>query len=399
MKLGEFFLSLGVDADQKGLDNFTGSVTNLEKSMKKLKIVAIAAALKLFTDSTVNSTVAVQNFTNQTGLLGAELQKWQIASTLSDITLSNDAATQSLSTFVANLTQIQLGGGNVNAFNLLGIDTQQGTKNPFEILEEMRNSIKGLKSAVAVDLIKQTGLSPQFINVLRLSNKEFQDLFGRKTVLSAEKRKDILELGTAFTNLKISLVSIKDQIVAAFSPALISLTNVFTLFADRVAKAADKMGDMKGWMLAIATGIAALIVAFAPLTAVVLSTIFLVDDLLVLFSGGDSMIGRFGKAIRKLGHDIGVFLVKPFIKLKSLIDGISFKMGRKIGDFLTGRKDEALLTPQSFGGAGKQFNNNIVNNYSINSTSDARTLANSITDQQQRTFNHSMAELNNGALA
>ena len=67
MKLAEFFISLVVDSDQKKLDDFKGGVSELDKTLSNLKLLAVATAMKVFTDSTVNSTVALQNFTNQPG--------------------------------------------------------------------------------------------------------------------------------------------------------------------------------------------------------------------------------------------------------------------------------------------------------------------------------------------
>lgn len=398
MKLGEFFVDLLVNSDQKELDDFTQGVSELDKTLSQLKVAAVTLAIKAFTDATVDAAVSVQNFTNQTGLLGERLQKWQVAAELSDITLGAEQVAQSIAGLEQNLAQIRLGGGNVSPFQLLGIDVAD--KNAFQVLEQVRSSIQGLDSATATNLITQLGLTPQFINVLRLSRKEFEGLFGDRALLGKDKRDDVVAMGTSFADLRLRIVALKDQIVAAFAPALTAISNGLGKFVERVTRTIDKISDLSEYIKAIGVVVGLAVVRFVPIVKVLTAVGLVIDDLLVALEGGDSIIGRFGDAVVKMATSVVDTLRAPFKMISDFIDKINDFFGKdgassKFSDFkVTGDLVNAL-TPDLPSG-GRLMTNNINNTYNINSSADANSIARGITTSQQRELNYAEQNYNNG---
>ena len=398
MKLAEFFISLIVDSDQKKLDDFKGGISELDKTLSNLKLLAVATAMKAFTDSTVNSTVALQNFTNQTGMLGAELQRWQIAGELSDLSMGADQVTQSIASLQQNLTQIRLGGGNVSPFQLLGVDV--AGKDAFQVLEKIRKSIIGLDNATATNLIQQTGLSPQFINILRLSNEEFSKLFGERSVLSKSKRNDVLKMGTSLTNLKIALVLLKDQIVAFVAPALISISKGFKRIVDGLASFIDGIENVSTTIKVLAVAIGLLLAVMNPIKTLILASTLLIDDFIVSMQGGEGVFKDMADWVVNLGTKITNFLLKPIRELlekfKQLKKGT---LASAIFKFSAGDNDKELSGLNSKGaGEARKMSNSFTNNYNINSTASATQLADNIVNKQQKELNYALQEFNNGAL-
>ena len=396
MKLAEFFVSLVVDSDKKELNDFTQGVSELDKTLGQLKLAATALAIKAFTDATVDSAVAIQNFTNQTGLLGEQLQKFQIAAELSDITITAEGAVQSLANLEQNLAQIRLGGGNVSPFQLLGIDV--AGKDTFQVIEDVRGAIKGLDNATATNLITQLGLSPQFINVLRLTNEEFDNLFGDRALLSKEKRDDVVAMGTAFTDLRLRIVALKDQFVAAFAPALTAISNSIGRFVERITQALDSVNDWTTAVKALGVTLLALVARFNPLILKITAVVALFDDLMTFFQGGDSLIGRFIEAVTRLGKAVGDFLLKPlemvveqFGKLKESLSDIN-----PLGSFDLSSPIDSIMKVISPSSGGANMKNTFNNTYNINSNADGNSIARGVTNTQQREFNYAAQEFNNG---
>jgi len=90
MKLGELFMTLGFDVDDKKLKEFDASVKSVAGSMAKTVAVVTGAlyAIDRFTAGTIRNATAMASFNNQTGLSTKELMRWQSAAQLSNLNIS-----------------------------------------------------------------------------------------------------------------------------------------------------------------------------------------------------------------------------------------------------------------------------------------------------------------------
>lgn len=335
MKLGELFIQLGIQAEATQAIKFNTAITAVSTSFLALKQAANLAieTLERFVTETVRGTLALENFNKQTDLSVASLQKWQVAGKLSNTALSFEQIAASVQTLQNNLTEIQLGKGNINPFAMLEINTLG--KNAFQVLDDVRDRIKGLNSAIATNIIQEMGLSPEFINILRLSDQEFAKI-NEQLLLTGQQRGSILKLNNAIAMTQIKLQLLKDQAVAKLAPILekllINISNflskhskeIITLLQvlprgliglivifERVFSLISRITDAFFRMIGAAKGIETLIpiiialtVAFSPLTATIVGLLLLLDDISVYLQGGDSVIGRIIKALPNI--------VKPF---------------------------------------------------------------------------------------
>lgn len=337
MKLGELFMSLGFRVDDDNLKQFNNEVSALKKRLMSLPVIvtAVAFAIDKFTASSVNGAVAVQNFTAQTGLLGSELQKYQIAGQLSDIALSSEQVTGSITNLQSQLAQIRLGGGNIQAFQLSGIDVIG--KDAFQVIEELRSRFRaGLMGdrATATNLLAQMGLGAEFIRIIELSREEF-DALGESFIRSPKLIRGLERMGTAITKFKMSLSFLKDtfnglisDFVTGFFTVLTNGTNLFTNLIEGIVMLTEKFSFLGDGLKGLGILILGLIAIFNPWKTLLVGALLLVEDLIVFFQDGDSIIGRFIDKLKSFGTEIKNFfkgildwimdlIVKPIEKIEA----------------------------------------------------------------------------------
>ena len=453
MKLGEFFMALGFDVEDQKLTQFENKMTGLPTKFTIVAAAATAAlfALDKFTEGSVRAATALQNFNNQTGRSIIDLQKWQGAAILSNAAISVDEVSSSIKALEQNIAQIKLGAGNAAPFQLLGLDPFGGA---FSVLDQLRDKIKGKDRPMAVNLIQQLGLSPELINVLQLTRKEFDALSG--TLIRSEKTTAMLvKLGQATRIAKERFSLWKDNLAAKMAPALIMIVKILELFANSIGNIIGGISDAVDWLdkladssavaaafinaLAITFGVLAIAMfpvtaSFAVILAGVLSLILLIEDLIVFIEGGDSMIGRFIDSLGKIGDKLEKALKPLKDKFqKYLIDPIEKAIN--LADELVKRANKFLGTDNDDPNAGNWDNRTkgfqklfdkedpnylfrifqdrdevtgaqlqqggIINNIEMNitTTADAEETANLIVNKaQQLSFNTGMADVNNGAI-
>lgn len=401
MQIGELFVALGLEVDDKKLDAFQGKIDKTKQRMTTFIVAATAAAAAItaISQSAINATVSMTNFNLQTGLSIDKLQQWQKVAQLSDVTLSAEQVTQSIAGLQSQLTQIRLGGGNVTPFQLLGINTFG--KDAFQVLEEIRGALVGIDNATATNLLQQIGLTPSFINILRLSRTEFEAI-NKEFFLNNAQRQGITKLGTSFTRLGIQLSAIKDNIVAEFAPALNKLLaditkwfsgngkqvikdmgNIVKIMIDIAQVLSNTIGlvynitsaflNFKGVVQTLLPILAVMAAYFFPIEAAIAGLLLLLDDIAVFLRGGDSLIGRALSDIKKIGEAIGSI----------------FGFGGFGG--LGGIDSEINILPPlpAVATSGSNTQNNNIN---INSTAPAAQLA----DELQFKLNDANLQLNNG---
>lgn len=229
--------------------------------------------------------------------------------------MTAEEVTSSIQGLQSALAQIRLGGGDVAPFQLLGIDTTG--KDAFQVLEDIRMSIQGLDSATAVNLIKQTGLSPNFINVLKLTNDQMAEL-DSKLFLSPAERSKLLDFGTKISRLKIEFLLLKDRAALKLIPVLERMgkflennASIIYKIAQGVGFLIDKTIGLKG-ALVILTGVAVgLGLAFQPLYITLLLIMLVFDDIATWMRGGQSLFGGLYDWIANLGDALNDNVIQP----------------------------------------------------------------------------------------
>jgi hypothetical protein len=326
--IGELFIELGVKADTQQINKVDAGVKSLRSNLLLVSAAFTGAvvALDRFVNSALKGVVSLQNLNAQTGLSIQKLQQFQQAGQLSNLALSADQIAQSIGNVQKNIAAIRIGQGDISPFQLLGVDV--AGQDAFGVIEQLRGAIQGLDPATATNLISQIGLSPDFINILRLSRKEFE-LLSENTFLNPKQRADIDKVGTSIKALQLRFKALKDQAVAKIAPELNKLVQQFfkwmkdngkaiieviagmargfAKFAQAIGNAfslvtqfIDGLVGMERGIKILAGAFALLTLSFSPFLAGLAAIILLLDDIAVFRAGGDSVIGELVKAFEDL---------------------------------------------------------------------------------------------------
>lgn len=395
IKIGELFVKLFVKAETKDLESFRSNVNTTATKLGVMAAAAIATAVAMnkVVDSATKGTVALENFNKQTGLSIANLQKWQVAGQLSDTSLTFEEIAGSIKSIQLSLAQIDLGKeGNVGALKLLGIENF-ASKDAFELLDSIRESIVGLEDSKVSVILQDLGISPKFINVLRLTNEEFDQLSAQK-FLSKEQRTEIVKLGTALTKFNIGMTVLKDKILAGMSQSLINVISFFTnlkdllvLSVEQWSEWAEKSDKVSASLKIFVALLIAAAVVLNPIPAVIAAILLAMEDLFNFMEGKKSILGDIVKDFKEIDKITKRTATSKdndfFSKLQNFSANVGFATVGGLVPFLPG--------------AGKATSNsaNINNNYNINSTQDSRDLADEIVEQQQKQLNYTLSDFNN----
>jgi hypothetical protein len=324
--IGAFFVTLQIEG-ARALAKLEPTLNKVAKATVGLNIALAGTALAFdrFVSGTVASANQVSDFVLQTELATKSLNEWASVAQKVNQGLNFNLVTQNIENLQKKLTDIQIGRGDIAPFQLLGIDVMG--KNAFQVLEQLKTQVKGLDNALATNLIEQLGLDARFLDVLRLTNAEFDELKGN-FFLDSKQIAVVTEMGRSINNLKTTLLSLKDQAVAKLAPSVIKLfkefdnwakknakeiiqvfndiSRAFGSFAVSVGRVLGVLGNLAGALFNTEHGASVLIAAFTFLLGLMRpfllkwGLIFLIlEDIAVWFQGGESAFGGFYDAIAK----------------------------------------------------------------------------------------------------
>lgn len=362
MKIGEFFVQLGVQADNKTLKDFAGQIADLPLSVAGgiASLIGLEYELTKLAGEAMNTAVGFQMFTNQTGLSWQELQKWELVAQQANV--SAETVASSVNALQRQIAEVKMGRGNIAPFQLLGV----APTDAFDVLNKLRDRIKGLDAATATNLISQLGLSPDMINVLKLSNEQIANLSKTVRGLTTDQEAQFLRTKQSIVQLKLAFkyagFDIVGHFLAAFEKIGPMLNHVYMGFF--------RLRDI---LIAVA-------IYFFPVQAAILGLLLVLDDLAVYFTGGKSVTGQAMEGLKQFG--------------KALKDAFNIGDTGKISALLgLGNMGLVGMMAQGAMGGAKA----LTNNFHINVTGSgaAVDIANEVTRQIAKHFSKSEQEFNN----
>lgn len=351
MNIGELFITLGIKG--QGL----GTLKDVAKTIANLPVDAAAAIagmagisleLNKMAEEALATSVAFQAFSNQTGLSWQELQRWQIVAEQANVSAQTVAS--SINQLERNIQEIKLGRGNIAPFQMLGINPVG--QNAFGVIEQLRKRIQGINPAMATNLISQMGLSPEMMNVLRLSDRQFAE-FG-KTIhgISDQEQKD-------FIRTKLELT----QLGQTFRYTMFEILSHLSQAYEKVAQFKEVLRELGMVALAAAA-------YFFPITASLAALLLVLDDLAVYSVGGKSLFGEgmkgFDKFMKDLtgNHDFSIIdKLSHLADIMERIQKISYNAGASTRDFFDNLfslpGSQTALRESGGGGSSKTLNTTV----------------------------------------
>lgn len=298
--IDELFVKIGFKVDKKGIDEADKSVKGFLSSAKGIATAVGLAVISLdrMSTSLAKNNQELINFTRQTGLSIDNLNKVAGAGMLVDVNFSEEKAAQGLMELQSNLAQIRLGQGNIAPFQMLGISPVG--KNATQIIEDLREAIKGVDDMTAVNLIQQMGLSPEFISLLRMTRQEYEEFsaISQQYMLTDQQRAVLQKYGIELKLVNQHMNNLKDRALIATLPYLTQFLRGFTAIVEVIAKGTKAIKGILEYIDKLPFGLAAvglaalsLVAKFNPLIRTLTLLYLILEDLAVWAMGGDSIIG------------------------------------------------------------------------------------------------------------
>jgi acylphosphatase len=346
MNIAEFFVKIGVTGENS-IKKITNLIDNTKKAVIGMQIAFVGSvyAINKFISSTVQNSTSIENFKNQTGLAIEELNKWASAGKKTNSALTFETVKNNIAGIQKQLEQIKIGQGNIAPFQLLGIDINT---NAFGVLEQIRKNIKGLSNPQAVNLIQQLGLDPNFINVLRLTDEQFEKL-GQNSFLNGDQIQTVAMLGNTMNDLKSKLESLKDQAVAKLAPPFMKLltdllkwvernskkiidtfsglANIIAKIGTAVGRGAALFADLfetiiktENGFTILAAALGALLIPFKPFALILTFILGLLEDIYLWKTGKENTFGWLYESVAIVFGKINVIIMSALENLKEFYD-------------------------------------------------------------------------------
>lgn len=255
----------------------------MARIMPFLSLYGMASGIR----ATAQQGLRYRDFQRQTGMDVGGLQKYEAASQIVGSSLSSEQVTGEIKELQQRMQAIQYARGDVTPFQIWGLQTQGNTA--YDIIEGLRERIKGLDDASSLYWIRQIGLSDDWLHILRQSKEEFDSI--QAAMLSKEQIRSVSNIGLSLRRVQFALKQLRDQAVAFASSSLGGLLTSFSEMATETATFLKSLSGSREAFAVFASGVALIMAKLSPLTTILTTALLLLEDYWVATQGGKSMFG------------------------------------------------------------------------------------------------------------
>lgn len=389
MNIGELFIALAFDVDETKLKSFSDKIGALTKDLGILGVEAAATvfAIAKFAQSSVDRAVGMKMLTDATDENREAVQKWANAMSIANPSWSFDEARQSIQGIDKALADINAGGGNVRAFQMLGIKWQGQTGT--SVLDQLRASFPSQeKRLMAAGWTKQNitnwltsmGVDQRAMQSLFLNDNDFEK-FANSYNMTQKQQDSLFHLAQTVKLLDQSWEQFKTNMTADYAPQIetalaqipVILDGIKTITKEIVSGFNTLNDATNGWLSTSLIVFAAFRVAFlASVLTPLGATVAVIATIL-------QMVGEWKEFNEKGGKD------ESF--LKKLHDSTNRNRFLEKGNWMGDVNDviykiffaNADKSGRSkFGGAGAGLEMNQTNNITVHGSSDPKETADTL---------------------
>lgn len=343
--LKEIAASFGIKWDGSALEE---GLKQVEKAKKGLVVfggflTATGLAVAKFAMDFENDAGALEDTANALNLNTTELQELEVAATRAGLRTEQFRGT--LLRFQQNAEAAAHGGGQqAKVFDALGVkvkDASGHVRGTGELLTDLAGAFGRVqdpaqKAAYAHELFGRQGA--KLATILKSGEGGIEALRGELAELGGGLTDDAVhaagQLGDEFDRLRVVGNSLRSTIAVVLLPPITWLaekTRDAVLWFNKAAKGSSIVQAVLVTLAAAAVFAGAqmlaafmpLIIAMAPWVAGIAAVVLIVEDLITMFRGGDSVIGRF---IDKM---FGIGATKAVVRAVSEFwDSLTFAIGK-----------------------------------------------------------------------
>lgn len=340
------------EKDKNAAENKIKKILDLKNSIKKTAfavagyVTAISGAIyavNRLTESLINQNQQWLNLTRTSTVALSTYQKWNAIGKMFGI----DNAAQQIKNLNDRLFELKLTGANAQGFMLAGINPT----NADDVMEQLRNRVKGLNDNAASYLLKQMGLDENMLHILRMERSEFEKLNNKikEFQLTDKQRKSLQQMNVQLQIASQQIQYLKDRAILAILPAWVKFIKLIAKLGTILGKA---FKYIKNNIKTIAATLAVFSLKFIPFVKIIKSVPGILQNIVKFFPAIKGFLLRVGAllwrtflpltALYLLFDDIFTYLeggdsvtgdvIKWFTELK---DSFDEGFGTGILDFLT----------------------------------------------------------------
>ena len=299
MNILELFARIGLKADTAPADNFAKAVGGIKNTLigAIAGTLSLAGAVKAVNEAMGNAT-ELKRFGDQTGANVEEMQRWRAVA--DQVSGSGAAVASSIDAIVSNQAKIKLGTGNIQGYQLLGIDPRS---DPFKVLEQIKAKTANLGAADRRNITGMFGVNADLISTLKLTNAQFDAMASRAYVISPSMIEGMNKARGGLEALKNEVNYYVAEMATKLAPTIEKVTGFIEKFVRFIANGVmniDKLIrstiGLKAAIIAVAAVLAVMNAGFltSPLglfTIAILALMAVLDDLAAYNSGRGSLFG------------------------------------------------------------------------------------------------------------
>ena len=307
--------------------------TGLNSSIKLIAgvaagITAASGAMFAWANSVFNTIDPMVQLSRETGVSLESIQELGYAASVNGSSL--DAVSASVREMTKRIGEFeQLGTGPAKeVVENLGIsfrDANGEIKAADQVMLELTDTMAGMRESERMNVLDKLGIDPSMIQLLSLTSEEVEGLRARAQrlgVVTQEQGDAVASYNDSLTTLRFGMQGIQNMVAVGFAPMMGDLVdrfvNLLEANQDLIMNGLNWLGEVvastmgmleRMWpiFVAVAAGFAIAKVAaigfggvmsiiLSPVvlwTAAILGAILIVDDLIVAFQGGESVIADF----------------------------------------------------------------------------------------------------------
>lgn len=358
-----------LDEQIKAHEALAGKVAGFIKGAAAIVTAVTGAvfAINHMTDALFRQNQVWINLLRQTDTGLSTFQKYAGVASVLDKSLGMEGAAGSIEALNEKLFQLALTGEGANGFLLAGINPLGQT--PEGIMEQLRARVSGMSDTSATYLLKQMGIDPRMLAMLRMTREEFEALNAeiKKYQLNEGQRRTIQGYQEEIAKVSMKLQYLKDRALLAILPYFTEWMKSIARVTELLARAGKKLGDfiikfrgfiplvmlflsklapVKNFIAALKTvpeilakipivgrAVSAFITGFTRALLPLMAIFLLIDDVATYMQGGDSYTGDFmnwldlvGEELKTIANtfavDFGKGIKELFVWLWSITDDI-----------------------------------------------------------------------------
>lgn len=321
-------------------------------------------AVDRMAEALIKTNASMITFNRTTGIGFGSLNKYASAAMAVNPNASIEGTAQTMGNLAQNLYDIRMGRGDISpyqelsfvggkSFNPVGMSVEQ-------VIESVREAIKGVDDIQATNIITRMGFSPEDLQMLRMSRQELEGI--QSLFLNTSEREELQRLGIEYKKTQLQIQLYWQRGLIQLIPALLKVMNFTKKLAkqltdtiilwgeafDRVTNLAHGCDILSNSLKVLAGALAIVFAKAHPFMAAFTGLYLILEDITGYFLGWDSLIipalKMFGDFLVDWINDIG-----DRIKQKggwiNAIGGIIGGLGGILGGASAGAAAGSVLGP------------------------------------------------------